>query len=120
MLLVPYCTDTGSWYIASSIVSDEDFCVQNGKPPTPTYPISSTYYHYFHTLLIPSNAHRLIETNFVTTTVFNRGLTFLYTIHFFMPPPYVYKDRLQISLRLQILGKWPHIYVTIFYHTPFF
>ena len=37
-----------------------------------------------------------------------------------MPPPYVYKDRLQISLRLQILGKWPHIYVTIFYHTPFF
>ena len=37
-----------------SAVSDEDACNQNGKPSNPSSPIPSTYCHYFHTLLIPS------------------------------------------------------------------
>ena len=43
------------------VASDEGSCDQNGKQPTPPFPLSSTYYHYFHSLLtafanvVPSN-----------------------------------------------------------------
>ena len=35
-------------------VSEQDTCDQNGKPLTPLSSMSSTHYHYFHTLRTPS------------------------------------------------------------------
>ena len=36
------------------VVSDEDACRQNEKPSNQSFLKTSTYCHYFHTLLIPS------------------------------------------------------------------
>ena len=36
------------------VASGEDIWDQIGKPSTPSSPMSSNYYHYFHTLLIAS------------------------------------------------------------------
>ena len=36
------------------VVSNEDACNRNGKLSSPPLIIPSTYCHYFHTLLIPS------------------------------------------------------------------
>lgn len=43
---------TDSWLLV--LFSEEETCHQNGKPFTPISLMSSNYYYYFHTLLMPS------------------------------------------------------------------
>ena len=46
----PHQSDSENWYW-QVVASGEDTCNQNGKPSTPPFPLSSTYYYYFHSLL---------------------------------------------------------------------
>ena len=55
--------DSAHWFLIAQahkmvalqvVVSDKDVCNWNGKPASLPSPTPSTYCHYFHTLLIPS------------------------------------------------------------------
>ena len=64
------------------VVSDEDACNQNGKPSNSPSLIPLTYWHYFHTVLIPPQ-----ELTYLYKSVAQLDfhcLAFSYTIH---PPP---------------------------------
>ena len=47
-------TQTQKVGVLQVVNPDEDVCNRNGKPSNPLSLIPSTYCHYFHTILIPS------------------------------------------------------------------
>ena len=52
--MTPYITQAQKIRVLQVVVSDEDACNWNGEPSNPPSLIPSTYCHFFHTLLIPS------------------------------------------------------------------
>ena len=44
----PHHYDSENWWL-QVVASHEDTCNQNDRPSTLSFPLSSVYYHYFHT-----------------------------------------------------------------------
>ena len=57
----PYHSDSENWWL-QEVASDEGTCDQNGKPSTPPFPLSSTYYHYFQAYRKPLPMLRVQNT----------------------------------------------------------